>query len=90
MEFTFNNTSSATTDISLFFMNKEYYSNIIVYSKYDIAFFCVHNFVVNFDKLQGALKSEIVIAQQYYQWSTNACQLLALDFWVRQKIFIKA
>ena len=48
-------------------MNKEYYSNIIVYLKYDIAFFCVHNFVVNFDKLQGALKSEIVIAQQYYQ-----------------------
>jgi len=47
-------------------MNKEYYSNIIVHPKYNIAFFCVHNFVVNLDELvhQDALKSEIVITQQ--------------------------
>ena len=36
-EFAYNNTLSATTDISPFFANKEYHPNITVHSEHDIA-----------------------------------------------------
>ena len=39
MEFAYNNTLSATTDVSPFFANKEYHLNITVYPKHDIASF---------------------------------------------------
>ena len=38
MEFSYDNTSSTTTSISLFFINKRYYPNIFIYSKYNIMF----------------------------------------------------
>ena len=37
--FFYNNALSATTSVSPFFANKEYYLNITVHSKYDIASF---------------------------------------------------
>ena len=38
-EFAYNNALSATTGVSLFFTNKEYYLNITIHPKYDIASF---------------------------------------------------
>ena len=39
VEFSYNNTPSATTSVFLFFANKGYHPNITVYSKHNIAFF---------------------------------------------------
>ena len=39
VEFTYNNTLSATTSASPFFANKGYHPNITVHPEYDIAFF---------------------------------------------------
>jgi len=39
VEFTYNNTLSATTDVSLFFANKGYYLNITIHPEHDIASF---------------------------------------------------
>jgi len=39
MEFAYNNALGATTSVSLFFANKGYYMNIIVYPEHDIASF---------------------------------------------------
>jgi len=36
MEFAYNNTPSATTDVSLYFANDKYHPNITVYSEHDI------------------------------------------------------
>jgi len=35
-EFAYNNASSATTGVSLFFANKGYHPNITIYLKYDL------------------------------------------------------
>ena len=65
-EFAYNNAPSATTGVFPFFTNKGYHPNITVHSKYNIAFFRVHDFAVDLDKLQSILKAEISIAQQHY------------------------
>ena len=36
--FSYNNALSATTSVSLFFSNKEYYLNITIHSECDIVF----------------------------------------------------
>ena len=59
MKFAYNNAPSATTGVFPFFVNKEYYPNITVYPKHDIAFFQVCDFTVDLNKLQSTLKAEI-------------------------------
>ena len=61
-KFAYNTAPSATTGVSLFFTNKGYYPNLIVYPEWDIAFSCTHDFIVNLDKLQSTLKEEIAKA----------------------------
>ena len=73
-EFAYNNAPSTTIGVSLFFTNKEYHPNLSMYLEWDIASFCVCDFVVNLDKLQGMLKEEIAKAQRQYQPSTNSHQ----------------
>ena len=51
IEFAFNNVSSTNTGFSVFFANKEYYLNITVYSKYNIASFYTWDFTVNLNEL---------------------------------------
>ena len=63
MEFAYNNALSATTSISLFFANKGYHMNIIVYPKHDIASFWACNFALDLNKLQSIFKAEISTAQ---------------------------
>jgi len=63
VEFSYNNALSATTGVSPFFANKEYYLNITVYPKHDIASSWVCNFAVDLDELQSTLKAEISTAQ---------------------------
>ena len=71
-EFAYNNALSATTGVSLFFTNKEYYLNITIHPKYDIASFWACNFAIDLDELQSTLKAEIFTAQQRYQKSADA------------------
>ena len=89
-EFAYNNTLSTTTGVSLFFTNKEYYPNITVHSKCNIAFSQACNFAIDFDKLQSILKAEISTAQQHYQKSTNAQCSPTPDFKVGDKVIVKA
>jgi len=62
-EFTYNNVFSTTTSISLFFANKDYYSNINMYLEHDIASFCTYDFVINLNNIQNILKAEIFTIQ---------------------------
>jgi len=47
IEFTYNNTPSATTSVSPFFTNKGYHPNITVHPEHDITFFQAYDFVVD-------------------------------------------
>jgi len=89
-EFSYNNTLSATTSVSLFFTNKGYHFNLSVYPEWDIAFFRVCDFIINLDKLQGMLKEEIAKAQQQYQPLANSCWRQPPDFQVGQSVFVRA
>ena len=80
VEFAYNNASSATTGVSPFFANKGYYSNLIVYPEWDIAFSRAHDFIVDLDELQGTLKEEIAKAQRQYQPSADSCRQQLPDF----------
>ena len=51
MEFSYNNTLSATTSISPFFANKGYHLNITVYPECDINFFQAYNFAIDLNEL---------------------------------------
>jgi len=81
-EFSYINAPSATTSVSPFFTNKGYHSNLSVYPERDIAFSCAHDFIIDFDKLQGMLKEEITKAQQQYQPFADSRQCQLLDFQV--------
>jgi len=61
-KFAYNNAPSATTGISLFFANKGYHPNLVVYPEQDIAFSRTRNFTVDLDELQSTLKEEIAKA----------------------------
>jgi len=71
-EFAYNNAPSATTGISLFFANKGYHPNLIVYPEQDIASSHARDFIVDLNELQDILKEEIAKAQRQYQPSTDS------------------
>ena len=71
VKFTYNNALSTTTGVSPFFTNKRYHLNITVHPKHKITSFQAHDFAVDLEELQSALKAEIFTAQQHYQKSTN-------------------
>ena len=63
VEFTYNNTPSATTGISLFFANKGYHLYLTIHPKRDLASSHARDLVVNLDELHQELKSAISEAQ---------------------------
>jgi len=63
MKFAYNNTLSATIDVSPFFTNKGYYPNITVHSEHNIASSQAYDFAIDLDELQSTLKAEISAAQ---------------------------
>ena len=89
VEFAYNNTPSATTSVSPFFANKGYHLNIIVHPECNIAFSRACNFAVDLNELQSTLKSEISVAQQHYQKSTDTRCSPTPDFKVGNKVFVK-
>ena len=66
IEFAYNNTPSATTSVFLFFANRGYHLNITIHPEHDIASSWAHNFAIDLNELQSALKAEISTAQQHY------------------------
>ena len=90
MEFAYNNALSATTSVSPFFANKGYHPNITVHPECDIASSRAYNFTIDLNELQSTLKSEISVAQQCYQKSTDTWHSPAPDFKVGDKVFVKA
>jgi len=65
--FTYNNSSSTTTDFTPFFANKGYHLSITVYPKCNLASTKIQDLVVNLDKLHKELCEAITEAQQHYQ-----------------------
>src|SRR5271168_4477155 len=61
-EFTYNNTPSSTTGISLFFTNEGYHPNLTIHPKRDLASAQAKNLVVNLDKLHQESKTTIAEA----------------------------
>jgi len=90
VEFAYNNAPSATTGVSPFFANKGYHPNITIHPKRDIASSRACDFAVDLDELQSILKTEISVAQQCYQKSTDVRCSPAPDFKVGDKVFVKA
>jgi len=89
-EFAYNNAPSATTGVSLFFANKGYHPNLIVYLERDIASSHARDFIVDLDELQSTLKEEITRAQRQYQPSADSHRQQPPDFQVRESVFVKS
>ena len=62
VEFSYNNTLSATTGVSLLFANKRYHSNITIHPECDITSSRAHGFAVDLNELQSTLKADISTA----------------------------
>ena len=90
MEFTYNNTLSATTSVSPFFANKKYHLNINIHPEHNITFSQACDFAVDLDELQNILKAEISAVQQHYQKPADAWHFPAPNFKVGNKVFVKA
>src|ERR1700720_17201 len=89
-EFTYNNTLSATTGISLFFADKGYHRNITVHPEPDLTSARAKEFAVDFDDLHRELQEQIAEAQKHYQGPADSHRTPALNFGVGQQVFIKA
>jgi len=89
-KFAYNNAPSVTTGVSLFFANKGYHPNLIVYPERDIASSHARDFIVDLDELQSTLKEEITRAQRQYQPSADSHRQQPPDFQVRESVFVKS
>ena len=90
MEFAYNNTLSATTGVSLFFVNKGYHLNLSVYPKHQLTSEWAHNLAINLSKLHEYLHTEMKAAQNHYQGPADAKRLPALEIKVGDQVYIKA
>ena len=90
VEFTYNNTPSATTRISPFFANKGYHLNLTVHPKRDLASSHARDLVVNLIELHQELKSAISEAQLRYQGPADAKRSPAPNFTIGEQAFVKA
>jgi hypothetical protein len=61
-----------------------------VYPECDLSSACAKEFAVDLDELYQELQFQIAEAQKCYQGPTNARKTPALDFKVRDKVFVKA
>jgi len=89
-EFAYNNTLNNTTSVSPFFANKGYHPNLSIHLERDIASNCAQEFTTNLGELHDHLKFNICDAQLRYQKSAYRNRLLAPDFQIGQKVYIKA
>ena len=89
VEFPYNNAPSATTGISPFFANKGYHPNIMVHPERDLSSTKARDFTVNLDELHEELRLQIAEAQKRYQGPADARWAPALDFKVRDLVFVK-
>ena len=80
---------STTTSISLLFANKSYCLSILVYHECNITSSQACNFTIDLNELQSILKTEITVAQQCYQKSTDTQYSPIFNFKVDDKVFVK-
>ena len=89
-EFAYNNTSSSTTGISLFFANKGYHPDLTIHPKHDLASACAKDLAVNLDKLHQELKTTIAKSQLWSQGLADLWCMSTPNFKVGQHAFVKA
>ena len=71
-EFTYNNTLSVTTTITLFYANKGYHPNLTIHPEQELASSCTKEFVTDLDELHQHLREHMAAAQLRYQGTTDA------------------
>jgi len=89
-EFTYNNTPSATTGVSLFFANKGYHPNLAVHPEHDLSSARAREYAVDLESLHEYLCEEMAAAQKKYQGPADARRSPVPDFKVSDQVFIKA
>ena len=90
VEFAYNNALSTTTGISPFFANKGYHLNISIHPEHDPTSARAREFAVDLDELHQELWKQISATQHRYQLPADAKWSLALDFKVRDKVYLNA
>ena len=90
VEFAYNNALSTTTRISPFFANKGYHLNISIHPEHDPTSAHAREFAVDLDELHQELWKQISATQYRYQLPADAKRSLALDFKVRDKVYLNA
>ena len=89
-EFAYNNAPSATTGVSLFFVNKGYHPNITVDPKCDLSSARAREYAVDLESLHQYLCEEMAAAQKRYQGPADARRSPAPDFKVSNQVYVKA
>ena len=90
VEFAYNNAPSATTGISPFFTNKGYHLNISIHLERDLTSAHAREFTVDLDELHQELWKQISATQCHYQLLADAKRSPALDFKIRDKVYLNA
>lgn len=85
METIFNST---TTSVSLFFTNKIYHPNLLVYPKRDLSSARAKDDAADLDSLHQFLQGKVVNAQVCYQGPADVYWLLAHDFKVGDPVYV--
>ena len=89
-EFFYNNTPSATTGVSPFFVNKGYHPNLAVHPERDLSSTRAGEYAVDLESLYEYLRTKMAAAQQCYQGPADAKRLAPPNFKVSNQVFIKA
>src|SRR5258708_5045420 len=88
-EFTYNNATSATTGISLFFVNKGYHprlsTNLLAPSSSSEA----QCYVVDLDQLHSQFKASIADAQECYQKAADRQRIPSPAFRIGNRVYVK-
>jgi hypothetical protein len=83
-------TTSATTGVSPFFVNKGYHPNLSIHPEHDISSSCAWDYAIDLDELHQFLHKEMSHAQEQYQGPVDARCKPALDLKIRDQVFVKA
>jgi hypothetical protein len=89
-EFTYNNAPSTTTGVAPFFANKGYHLNISIHPECDLSSALTHDYAIDLNELHLFLQEEMSLVQKRYQGPADTHRIPALDFKVREQVFIKA
>jgi len=87
-EFTYNNTSSSTTGLFLFFANKGYYPSLQVQTAHELSLQSAKKFIADLETTHMELKQAITKTQKCYQGPADAQQSTAPIFQAGNAVYV--